>query len=57
MRLFVGIALPDEIRARLVLLRGGLKGARWVGQENLHLSLRFIGAAWSKEKGLILRSQ
>ena len=43
MRLFVGIALPDDIRARLVLLRGGLKGARWVGQENLHLSLRFIG--------------
>ena len=43
MRLFVGIALPDDIRAQLHRLKGGLKGARWVDQENLHLSLRFIG--------------
>ena len=43
MRLFVGIPLPDDVRARLAELRGGLKGARWVVPENLHLSLRFIG--------------
>ncbi len=43
MRLFVGIALPDDIRARLAGLKGGLHGARWVAPENLHLSLRFIG--------------
>ncbi len=43
MRLFVGIALPGDVRARLAGLRGGLKGARWVAPENLHLSLRFIG--------------
>ena len=43
MRLFVGIPLPDDVRARLAGLRGGLKGARWVAPENLHLSLRFIG--------------
>ncbi|MDA1090527.1 MAG: RNA 2',3'-cyclic phosphodiesterase [Proteobacteria bacterium] len=43
MRLFVGIALPGELRARLSALRGGLKGARWVAEANLHLSLRFIG--------------
>ncbi len=43
MRLFVGIPLPDDVRARLAGLRGGLKGARWVVPENLHLSLRFIG--------------
>ncbi len=43
MRLFVAIALPGDIRARLALLKGGLKGARWVAPENLHLSLRFIG--------------
>ncbi len=43
MRLFVGIPLPDDIRARLQRLKGGLKGARWVDEENLHLSLRFIG--------------
>lgn len=43
MRLFVGLALPADIRARLSGLRGGLKGVRWVAEENLHLSLRFIG--------------
>ncbi len=43
MRLFVGIPLPDDVRARLAGLKGGLKGARWVAPENLHLSLRFIG--------------
>ncbi len=43
MRLFVGIPLPDDVRARLAGLGGGLHGARWVASENLHLSLRFIG--------------
>ena len=43
MRLFVGLSLPAEIRARLVSLKGGLPDARWVSEENLHLSLRFIG--------------
>ena len=43
MRLFVGIPLPDDVRARLGELKGGLQGARWVSPENLHLSLRFIG--------------
>ena len=43
MRLFVGIPLPEDVRARLGELKGGLLGARWVRPENLHLSLRFIG--------------
>ena len=43
MRLFVGIPLPEDVRARLGKLKGGLLGARWVRPENLHLSLRFIG--------------
>ena len=43
MRLFVGIPLPEDVRARLGELKGGLLGARWVEPENLHLSLRFIG--------------
>ncbi len=43
MRLFVGIAFPEDIRARLDELSGGLPDARWVAPENLHLSLRFIG--------------
>jgi len=43
MRLFVGIALPEDIRARLAMLESGIPGARWVRRENLHLTLRFIG--------------
>ena len=42
-RLFLGLALPGHIRARLAGLCGGVSGARWVAPENLHLSLRFIG--------------
>jgi 2'-5' RNA ligase len=42
-RLFTALALPDEARAALSLLRGGLKGARWIDPENYHVTLRFIG--------------
>jgi len=43
MRLFVGIALPEDIRARMAMLESGIPGAKWVRQENLHVTLRFIG--------------
>ncbi len=43
MRLFIAIGLPEDLRARLAALGNGLPGARWVGEENLHLSLRFLG--------------
>lgn len=43
MRLFVGIALPEPVRARLAVLESGIPGAKWVKVENLHLTLRFIG--------------
>lgn len=42
-RLFVGIELPPALCAELAALQGGLRGARWVAPENLHLTLRFIG--------------
>ncbi len=43
MRLFVGLDLPWALRERLVELSRGLPGARWVPEENLHLTLRFVG--------------
>jgi 2'-5' RNA ligase len=43
LRLFVGIALPPELKLRISLLANGVPGARWVDPGNYHLTLRFIG--------------
>lgn len=43
LRLFVGIALPPELRLALSRLAAGLPGARWVDPGNYHVTLRFIG--------------
>lgn len=42
-RLFTAIELPGDIRRRLAAMAGGVPSARWVAEENLHLTLRFIG--------------
>jgi 2'-5' RNA ligase len=42
-RLFAAIPLPDSVRSDLALLQTRIAGARWVKQEQLHLTLRFIG--------------
>ena len=42
-RLFVGIPIPADIKLRLSMMSAGLPGARWVNEENYHLTLRFIG--------------
>lgn len=42
-RLFCALELPNGLRDRLIALGGGMPGARWVPEENLHVTLRFIG--------------
>jgi 2'-5' RNA ligase len=42
-RLFVALEIPPNLRDRLVTLQGGVPGARWASDEQLHLTLRFIG--------------
>ncbi len=42
-RLFVGIEVPGELRRRMALIQTGVERARWVAEENIHLTLRFIG--------------
>lgn len=42
-RLFVAIDLPPEVKAIVAGLSRELSGARWVGGEELHLTLRFLG--------------
>lgn len=43
-RLFTALEIPDEVAACLTPTQRGLHGARWVARENLHITLRFIGA-------------
>jgi 2'-5' RNA ligase len=42
-RLFVAIELPVAVRDRLLAAMGGVSGARWQRDDQLHLTLRFIG--------------
>lgn len=42
-RLFVALRPPVEMRAQLLSLMGGVPGARWQSDDQLHLTLRFIG--------------
>ena len=42
-RLFIAIRPPEPVRDRLVDAMEGIEGARWVDEENLHLTLRFLG--------------
>lgn len=42
-RLFVAIRPPHGIRDLLLSVMGGISGARWQSDEQIHLTLRFIG--------------
>ena len=42
-RLFVALEIPEAVRERLVALQGGVPGARWANDGQMHLTLRFIG--------------
>jgi 2'-5' RNA ligase len=42
-RLFVAIEIPGELRRRMAAICQGVDRARWVPEENIHLTLRFIG--------------
>lgn len=43
MRLFVALPIPDAVAAPLMLLQGGVPGARWQARAQLHITLSFIG--------------
>ena len=42
-RLLVALPVPDEIADALAALQSGVPDARWVPQENLHITLCFAG--------------
>ena len=47
MRCFIALELSDEIRSEFSRITGILKGSgaavKWVGPENIHLTLKFLG--------------
>ncbi|WNK00364.1 RNA 2',3'-cyclic phosphodiesterase [Thalassospiraceae bacterium LMO-JJ14] len=43
MRLFVAIPIPDDIRQHLMAASSGVRGARWVRPEGMHITLFFCG--------------
>ena len=47
-RLFVAIRPPAAVREQLLDLMEGLPGARWQDDEQLHITLRFIGDVGSR---------
>lgn len=42
-RLFVALELPEALRRAVGELQSGLRGARWLDEDALHLTLAFIG--------------
>ncbi len=42
-RLFIALRPPKAIRAQLIAPMGGVDEARWQSDEQLHITLRFIG--------------
>jgi 2'-5' RNA ligase len=42
-RLFVALALPRPVRAALLSTMGGIAGARWQDDSQLHCTVRFLG--------------
>lgn len=48
-RLFVGLALPDDVRDRLADLGLGLPGAKWIDPDSIHMTIRFIGEVGGAE--------
>jgi 2'-5' RNA ligase len=45
LRLFVAIEIPEDVRDQLPMPDEQIPGCNWVEDENLHLTLRFIGEA------------
>jgi 2'-5' RNA ligase len=53
MRLFVALAIPPQVAQSIMLIQGGVPGARWQTREQLHLTLRFIGEVDGREAAML----
>ena len=53
MRLFVALSLPANVAQSIMLIQGGVPGARWQTREQLHLTLRFIGETDGRDAAML----
>ena len=53
MRLFVALSIPPEVAQSILLIQGGVPGARWMTREQLHLTLRFIGEVDGRDAAML----
>jgi 2'-5' RNA ligase len=53
MRLFVALPIPRSVADSIMLIQGGVPGARWQSREQLHLTLRFIGEVDGREAAML----
>lgn len=53
MRLFVALAIPPSVAQSIMLIQGGVPGARWQTGEKLHITLRFIGEVDGREAAML----
>jgi RNA 2',3'-cyclic 3'-phosphodiesterase len=53
MRLFVALPIPIAVAQNIMLIQGGVPGARWQKREQLHLTLRFIGEVEGREAAML----
>ena len=53
MRLFVALAIPVPVAQSIMLIQGGVPGARWQMREQLHLTLRFIGEVGGRDAAML----
>jgi 2'-5' RNA ligase len=42
-RIFLGIAIPENLGSKLLMLQEARPDIKWVKQSNLHITLRFLG--------------
>ena len=42
-RLFIAVPIPDNIKNSLLRLKANISGAKWTQEDQLHITLKFIG--------------
>ena len=42
-RLFAGLSLPDTVKQRISSIMRGVNDLRWQREDQLHITLRFLG--------------